>query len=42
MNLAERINLLENLGNYLVGNSEKLNSVKQKTSRKTSGSQRNL
>ena len=31
MNLAERINLLENLGNYLVGNSEKLNSVKQKT-----------
>jgi Acyl-CoA reductase (LuxC) len=31
MNLAERINLLEKLGNYLVGNSEKLNSVKQKT-----------
>jgi hypothetical protein len=30
MNLAERINLLEKLGNYLVGNSEKLNSVKQK------------
>ena len=31
MNLAERINLLENLGNYLAGTSEKLNSVKQKT-----------
>ena len=30
MNLIERINLLENLGNYLVDNSEKLNSVKQK------------
>jgi len=30
MNLVERINLLENLGNYLAGNSEKLNSVKQK------------
>lgn len=30
MNLIQRINLLEKLGNYLVGNSEKLNSVKQK------------
>src|ERR1017187_430467 len=30
MNLVKRINLLEKLGNYLVNNSEKLNSVKQK------------
>lgn len=30
MNLVQRINLLEKLGNYLVSNSEKLNSVKQK------------
>jgi hypothetical protein len=30
MNLIERINLLENLGNYLVDNSENLNSIKQK------------
>ena len=30
MNLVQRINLLEKLGNYLVSDSEKLNSVKQK------------
>ncbi|MGH2566229.1 MAG: acyl-CoA reductase, partial [Ginsengibacter sp.] len=30
MNLVERINLLEKLGNYLVGNNEKLKSIKQK------------
>lgn len=30
MNLVERINLLEKLGNYLVGNSGNLKSVKQK------------
>ena len=30
MNLVQRINLLEKLGNYLLSDSEKLNSVKQK------------